>query len=174
MWQAHSWRAITGFARPRKLGFSHQGLHTSVVRSVICFAFLVVSVSHASESPTKQRFGPDSIYNESSIQSRVFGGGDAELGAWPSMAAIVIAGTFPLEDRFFCGGTVISDRWILTAAHCMYDPFGAESQAADIRVAVGISDLQDNSAIEFVVSNIFRTFFRSPSFTLDNRVIYKI
>lgn len=171
MWQAHSWHAITGLARFRKLGSRHRGMVTSVGRFLIGFAFLVASGLHASEGHANQRFAPDSIFNESSIQSRVLGGGNAEIGAWPSMAAILIAGMQPLEDRFFCGGTVISDRWILTAAHCLYDPFGVESQAADIRVAVGINDLLDNSAIEVVVSNIFiHPQFDTGGGTLQNDI----
>ena len=156
MWQAHSWRAFTFRAGPRKLGSSHQGLVGIVGRFLISFMYLVASGSYASERLANLHLGPDAIYNQPSIQSRVLGGGDAEVGAWPSMAAIVTAGMFPLEERFFCGGTVISERWILTAAHCLYDPFGVETQPADIRVVVGINDLRDDTATELVVTGIYR------------------
>jgi len=116
---------------------------------------MYATASYASDGVINPVAGPDAIFNESSIQNRVYGGGDAEPGSWPSMAAIVSTGPFPLEDRFFCGGSVIGDRWILTAAHCMFDPFGAQSQPSEIRVVVGINDLQDETAEEAVVTNIF-------------------
>jgi secreted trypsin-like serine protease len=155
MWQAHSWRATMGWVGDKKPPFDFRGPSTSVVRFLACVLLGIASGSYASERASTLEIGADAIYNKISIQSRVLGGGDAEVGAWPSMAAIVTAGTFALEDRFFCGGTVISDRWILTAAHCMFDAYASDTQPADIRVVVGINDLQDESAIEVVVTNIF-------------------
>lgn len=169
MWQAHSRRATTGWAGNRKPDIAFRSLSTSVVRFLSCLLLGIAGGLQASETLTNLSSGPglgpgpgpgsgpgsDAIYNGSSIQSRVLGGGKAEVGAWPSMAAIVTTGTFPLESRFFCGGTVISDQWILTAAHCMFGPFGEETQPADIRVVVGINDLRNESTTESVVSNIF-------------------
>ncbi|XP_046396916.1 venom protease-like [Ischnura elegans] len=53
---------------------------------------------------------------------RVVGGADAQLGAWPWLAALAYRN---LRDanagpRFLCGGALISNRHILTAGHCVH------------------------------------------------------
>lgn len=171
MWQAHSWRSTAGWVRDRTPNFTYHGLSTLAVRTLLSLLVVIPGSLQADESSLGDRSGVDTIFSGLSIQSRIIGGGNAEVGAWPSMAAIATTGIFPFEDRFFCGGTVISDRWILTAAHCMYDPFGAESQPSDLSVVVGINDLQDESETEVVVTNIYiHPQFDSESGTLKNDI----
>uniref|UniRef100_A0A6A7FNN4 Transmembrane protease serine 9-like n=1 Tax=Hirondellea gigas TaxID=1518452 RepID=A0A6A7FNN4_9CRUS len=45
--------------------------------------------------------------------ARIVGGNEAVPHSYPWMAAIFI------DDAWFCGGSIISEEWILTAAHCM-------------------------------------------------------
>ncbi|CAC5389586.1 Anionic trypsin-2 [Mytilus coruscus] len=45
--------------------------------------------------------------------SRIVGGQFAEEGEWPWMVSLDDA------DGHFCGGTLISNQWIVTAAHCL-------------------------------------------------------
>ncbi|CAL8129091.1 unnamed protein product [Orchesella dallaii] len=47
---------------------------------------------------------------------RIVGGVDARFNEFPWLAAIVLKGT----RQPFCGGALINDRFILTAAHCFY------------------------------------------------------
>ncbi|KAM6449601.1 serine protease 27-like isoform 1-T2 [Liasis olivaceus] len=46
---------------------------------------------------------------------RIVGGQDATKGKWPWQVSILENNT-PI-----CGGSVISDQWVLSAAHCFYD-----------------------------------------------------
>lgn len=98
----------------------------------------------------------NAIINERSITSRVLGGGDAEDGEWPSMVVLARPGTSPLSGRLFCGGTLVAERWVMTAAHCAYNSFGALLTPSRIRVVAGVTDLvNDVPEEETVVVNVF-------------------
>lgn len=48
--------------------------------------------------------------------SKITGGKPADPSEWPWMTALIRRG-YP---HVFCGGVLITDRHILTAAHCVY------------------------------------------------------
>ncbi|CAG2115166.1 unnamed protein product, partial [Medioppia subpectinata] len=60
---------------------------------------------------------------KSQTGTRIIGGETAVNGKWPWMAHIEFC---PDQGRCYnCGGSLISDQWILTAAHCVIDKKGA-------------------------------------------------
>lgn len=70
---------------------------------------------------------------------RVVGGTPAALGAWPWMAAIFFGGVFSFVS---CGGVLINEQFILTAAHCVVDKAtGLKKNEADYTVRLGDLDI---------------------------------
>lgn len=52
-------------------------------------------------------------------QDRIVGGDDTTPGAYPWMVALVYNGSTDLYAGQFCGGSLIDQNWVLTAAHCV-------------------------------------------------------
>lgn len=46
-------------------------------------------------------------------KNRIVGGEQTQVNEYPWMALLMYSG------RFYCGGTLINDRYVLTAAHCV-------------------------------------------------------
>ncbi|PKF63703.1 serine protease [Psychromonas sp. psych-6C06] len=66
------------------------------------------------------------------ITARIVGGQESIEGQWPWMVSINSGG-------YECGGTLIDEQTVLTAAHCLYD-FSSEITATRISVKVGEYD----------------------------------
>ncbi|MBN3272168.1 TMPS6 protease, partial [Polyodon spathula] len=49
------------------------------------------------------------------VSSRIVGGADSIEGEWPWQASLQVRG------QHLCGGALISDRWVVSAAHCFQD-----------------------------------------------------
>eukprot|EP00092_Neocalanus_flemingeri_P050258 GFUD01058038.1.p1 GENE.GFUD01058038.1~~GFUD01058038.1.p1 ORF type:complete len:320 (-),score=88.45 GFUD01058038.1:258-1112(-) len=61
---------------------------------------------------------------------RIVGGQETEVNEYPWMAAIADE-----LESFFCGGTLIGDRWVVTASHCLLT-----SVASELRIILGDHD----------------------------------
>ncbi|XP_054014049.1 uncharacterized protein LOC128895470 isoform X1 [Hylaeus anthracinus] len=57
---------------------------------------------------------PSQARSNVSRRSRIVGGGSSSAGSWPWQVALY------KEGDYQCGGALISDRWIVSAAHCFY------------------------------------------------------
>ncbi|XP_073511372.1 transmembrane protease serine 5 [Phyllobates terribilis] len=50
-----------------------------------------------------------------SKSSRIIGGHDVSLGRWPWLVSLY------LHNKHVCGGSIIAQQWIITAAHCVHN-----------------------------------------------------
>ncbi|XKL59560.1 hypothetical protein PGB90_000576 [Kerria lacca] len=76
--------------------------------------------------------------------TRIVGGKNATKGDWPWMAAISYRSTKSNEPDFKCGGTLISNRYVLTAAHCVSElPSGLQVsfvRLGDLDLDINVDD----------------------------------
>merc|ERR1719348_333261 len=85
---------------------------------------------------------------------RIVGGEEATPHSYPWMAALFVDG------KWFCGGTLISDEWVLTAAHCAHG-------AKEMRVMLGAHNVREASEegrIELTTTD----FFTHPEYNSYN------
>lgn len=55
--------------------------------------------------------------SENVAMKRIFGGDSANPHSFPFQAGMLVQRPYGI---FWCGGSVISDEFVLTAAHCLY------------------------------------------------------
>ncbi|XP_046741125.1 serine protease nudel [Diprion similis] len=83
--------------------------------------------NHSASSPG---LNATSLTNDDDIivsESRVVGGHPSEPKAWPSLAAV------NRDGSFHCGGVILDEIWVLTAAHCID---GFEAHYFDIQAGM--------------------------------------
>ncbi len=81
----------------------------------------------------------------------IVGGAPAQQGAWPWQVRLSIT---TQEGSFLCGGSLVSDQWVLTAAHCIEDA-GATVSPANITVRAG-SLQRDSGGVVMGVSRVIK------------------
>ncbi len=107
-------------------------------------------------------------------KARIIGGITAPKDSWPSMVALLdreavnqIESGFAIDknDNWipsyqanyqaqFCGASLISARWVVTAAHCLFDKAGNLRGADTLYALVGTSNLTQGG-VRRVVTNVF-------------------
>ena len=52
------------------------------------------------------------------------------------------------KDDYFCGGTIITDRWMIAAAHCYDDFTGSQNKGREIKVNIFRDNTEHKEVIE--------------------------
>lgn len=90
------------------------------------------------------------------ISSRIVGGTDSADNAWPWMVYIQ-------AGPYFCGGTLIDENTVLTAAHCVYG-----ISVGTIFATVGEDDLTIDDAVKIGISKTYvHSDYNSTTYTND-------
>ncbi|KAF4092943.1 hypothetical protein AMELA_G00025940 [Ameiurus melas] len=77
------------------------------------------------------------------LNTKIVGGENAGPGSWPWQVS------FQRRDRHFCGGSLINQNWVLSAAHCFQS-----TTASEITIYLGMENLIDPNRSQRNTSNI--------------------
>ncbi|NXF93354.1 ENTK Enteropeptidase, partial [Eubucco bourcierii] len=80
-------------------------------------------------------------------RTRIVGGSDARREAWPWIVSL------HFNSRPLCGASLVSDEWLVTAAHCVY---GMQLKPSQWKAVLGLYDQSDVTHPPTVVQNIDR------------------
>ncbi|XP_068216481.1 trypsin-1-like [Palaemon carinicauda] len=103
-WQSSDSALKIRFFSNRKRGY----------RGFYCRATAQVPVQPTTGTPQQTCGGSCGVPNRA---TRIVGGVATEVNEYPWQVAIANTGTDDFQD-FYCGGSIINRRWVLSAAHC--------------------------------------------------------
>ncbi|XP_059869596.1 serine protease 55 [Delphinus delphis] len=103
--------------------------------------------------------GERPVFERGAQYSRIIGGMEAEVGEFPWQVSI------QARNEHFCGGAIISEWWIVSAAHC----FHSEISPTELRVVLGTNSLSSPSLeVKGVTSIILHKDFQKLN--MDNDI----
>ncbi|RWS20361.1 Chymotrypsin-C precursor-like protein, partial [Leptotrombidium deliense] len=100
------------------------------MNTIIYFFASIILTAFANDDNNKFECG---IANKETIKARIIGGTEVSNNKYPWMVAVLKKSQ---SNDWRCGGSLISENAIITAAHCVYD-----TKAEDIEVLIGTNDI---------------------------------
>ena len=101
----------------------------------LVFAASITYVSATTYTCARNQGCGCSKYDTTTMNARIVGGETAAVGTWGWAASIYLNAANPN----FCGGSVINEKYILTAAHCVADLEKHGYSIYDTQVRVGLN-----------------------------------
>jgi len=134
--------------QPKRLSVDSWNGKTDLPQDVLVKKILAAN-EQAPESYPGYKKGTKSFAGDCGLpgpKDRIVGGDEATPHQYPWMAALFI------DDKWFCGGTLISDEWVMTAGHCADDATSVEVMlgAHNVREAV------EDGRMEIMSTDIFK------------------
>lgn len=116
----------------------------SIARIALLFivALLVLSTLNMSAASPVIAQEPTPTDDDS---GKIVGGAPATPGEWPWQVALVGGTTSDLFNGQFCGGSLITANWVLTAAHCVTNS-GVVVAPSSVDIVAGIYNLSSPAA----------------------------
>lgn len=112
-----------------------------------------------------------SVYSENQYETRIIGGETAQKNAWPWFASIMFQRKPGGRKSPECGGTLISDKFVLTAAHCVLEQSRLSKPVRMSMLTVRLAEHDLKSAdgeVDFGVAKIYaHPKFNSKTFKND-------
>ena len=118
--------------------------------SMICFTNAWAGENMENDNMVPMVVEGFSARGAAEMTPRIVGGTEAEEGAWPWMAALVYAGMDSYNGHF-CGGALIDEEWVVTAAHCTED-----LDPEDMEVVLDTNNLANGDGQRFTVDQIIQ------------------
>lgn len=108
--------------------------HTVAIGTAIALLALAPSATAAPSQPVTARVVNGATMTEGEFRER-----------WPFMAALVNANARSQFDGQYCGGALVDDQHVVTAAHCLRLGESVTAAAPSLRVVVGTRTLDRSS-----------------------------